>query len=141
MGTPGYEFDTQQNNIIEQLARAMRWIAFPLRLVGALYAIGAILAVVQAIPQREPAAYLGVLFGLLAAFFFSALGRWTGNAAESFHRITTTTGQDVDHLMDGLDNLRKMYSLLSVIVKVYVAILLAVVLVGLFVLIVALVQR
>ncbi len=117
---PQYEFDGNQNDIIERLSRSMQWIAAPLQVVGVLYALGGVLALVQAF--REPSSALGAVYALLGALFFLALGTWTRNAARSFHRIVTTTGQDIDHLMDGLDNLRKMYSLLSVVVKVYVVV-------------------
>jgi hypothetical protein len=118
---PGYEFDDKQNAVIEQLARSMLWIAAPLQVVGILYGVGCVLAVIQAF--RETSSALGAVYAFLGAIFFLGLGTWTRNAAQSFHQITTTTGKDIDHLMDGLDNLRKMYSLLSTIVKVYVALM------------------
>ena len=125
---PQYEFNTKQNDIIERLARAMLWIAAPLQLVGVLYLLGAILAAVRT--WHEPGAVTGALLALLAAIFFLALGRWTRNAATAFERVVTTTGNDVDHVMEGLDNLRKMYSLLSTLVKIYVALLLIGLIVG-----------
>jgi len=54
--------------------------------------------------------------------FFLALGTWTSRSARSFKQIVTTQGQDVSHLMDALENLRKMYGLLSLVVKIYVAV-------------------
>ena len=114
-----HEFDTRQDRIIRDLSRSMRWVALPLMLVGVLYAFAAVMGVIQAFTRPE--SLVSVIFVVLAMVFYLALGVWTRRAADSFHRITTTSGKDVVHLMDGLDNLRKKYSLLSIIVKIYVA--------------------
>jgi divalent metal cation (Fe/Co/Zn/Cd) transporter len=119
---PQYEFDSKQHDVIERLSRSMKWIASPLSMVGILCALGGILSLVQAF--RQPSSVPSAVYALFGAVLFLALGNWTRNAARSFHRIVTTTGQDIDHLMDGLNNLRKMYALLSVIVKIYVVVLL-----------------
>jgi len=117
-----YEFDTKQDDMIERLSRSMKWFASPLSMVGILCALGGILSLVQAF--RQPSLVPSAVYALFGAVLFLALGSWTRNAARSFHRIVTTTGQDIDHLMDGLNNLRKMYAFLSVIVKIYVVVLL-----------------
>jgi VIT1/CCC1 family predicted Fe2+/Mn2+ transporter len=84
-----HEFDSRQNRIIGDLSRAMRWIAVPLVLIGVLYAVAGVLGVIQAFSRPE--ALVSVIFVFLAMLFFLALGIWTGRAADSFHRITTTT--------------------------------------------------
>ena len=135
---PQYEFDSKQNDVIERLACSMQWIAAPLQLVGILFALGGIVSLVQAF--REPSAALGAVYAFLGGLFFLALGNWTRSAARSFHRIVKTTGREIDQLMDGLDNLRKMYSLLSVIVKIYVALLVLALVIALIVAILAAVR-
>jgi ABC-type multidrug transport system permease subunit len=117
-----HEFDSRQNRIIGDLSRAMRWVGFAFMLIGALYAVAAVTGGIQAF--RKPEMLLSVVFAALAMLFFLALGIWTRRAADSFQRITTTSGQDITHLMDALDNLRKKYLVLSAIVKLYFAILL-----------------
>jgi disulfide bond formation protein DsbB len=116
---PQHEFDARENHIIGELSRAMRWVGAPLLLIGILYALAAVMGIIQAFTRPE--ALVSVVFVVLAMVFFLALGIWTRRAADSFHRITTTSGQDMTHLMEALENLRAKYSLLSVIVKVYVA--------------------
>jgi hypothetical protein len=116
-----HEFDSRQNQIIADLAAAMRWIGLPLMLIGLLYAVAAGMGLAQAFSRPE--LLVSVVFVVLATLFFFALGIWTRRAAESFQRITTTSGQDIVHLMDALNNLRKAYSLLSAIVKLYVALI------------------
>jgi hypothetical protein len=117
--TVQHEFDSGQNQIIADLAKAMRWIAAPLVIIGVLYAIAAVMGVIQSFSRPET--LLSVAFVVLATLFYVALGIWTRRAAESFQQITTSSGQDITHLMAALDNLRKKYSLLSFLVKLYVA--------------------
>lgn len=117
-----YEFDSQQNQVIGALASAMRWVAVPLIVLGVLYAIPAILCVVHAF--RNPVSILGAVYVGLVALIALSLAQWTRRAASSFDKVVSTGGQDIGHLMDALDNLRKKYSLLSFFVKLYVAVLL-----------------
>jgi hypothetical protein len=126
-----YEFTSRQNAVIGPLARDMVWVAVPLQLVGVLYGIGLVVAVVKAV--RDPHLFLEAALIGLGMLFYLALGIWTSRAARSFQHIVSTQGQDVTHLMDALDNLRKLYGLLSILVKVYVAIVLVAVVVGLIV--------
>jgi len=120
--SPQYEFDAHQNEVIRQLSRSMRWVAIPFLLLGAMYGIVFALSIVRVF--ADPRGILGVLVIGLAMLFFLALGRWTRKAAASFEGVTETAGEDISHLMEALDNLRKTYSLLSLIVKIYVGLLL-----------------
>jgi hypothetical protein len=116
-----HEFNTQQDRTIRELANEMRWIAFPLMAVGVLYVVATASLAVQAF--SKPELIVSAIYVFLAALFFLTLGGWTSRAADSFQRITTSSGRDISHLMEALDNLRKKYSLLSLLVKIYVAIL------------------
>jgi hypothetical protein len=119
---PAYEFTPEQNTLIGQLAAAMHWVSAPLLFVGFLYAAAGVLAVVQAFSR--PHAAFTALYTALAAAFFLVLGNWTKKSAMAFQDIVTTTGRDVRHLMEALDNLRKTYTLLSLLVKLYLVLLL-----------------
>jgi hypothetical protein len=132
-GSPSdqYEFTSRQNAVIGPLSRDMVWVAVPLVLVGVLYGIALIVTVVKAF--RDPHLFLEAALIGLAMLFYLALGVWTSRAARSFKQIVTTQGRDVTHLMDALDNLRKMYGLLSIIVKLYVLLAVVAVVVGLVV--------
>lgn len=123
MSTPSkqYEFDERQNEVIKQLWQAMRWVAVPLLLIGIIYLIGIASWIGQAIATPRSAFPL-ISLGL-AALFFGALAIWTRRAASGFQQVTETAGQDIEHLMAALDNLRKAFSLLSLVVKIYVALL------------------
>jgi len=118
-----YEFDSRQNEIIARLSRAMLWVGAPLLVVGLIYGLAGVVSVIQAIVAGPASAALAGAWTLLAAAFFCALGIWTRNAAHSFHRIVATTGRDIDNLMDALGNLGKLYSLLSLLVKIYIVLI------------------
>ena len=96
----------------------MIWVAVPLLLVGILYAIGMIISLVRSF--HDPHFLIQAVLVGLAMLFYLALGTWTRKAAQAFEDIVRTEGHDIDHLMDALDNLRKLYGLLSLLVKIYV---------------------
>ncbi len=127
-----YEFDPQQDEVIDNLSNSMRWVAAPLWVLGILYAVATVLALVQVFSRPE--SLYALLSFLLVTLFFLALAGWTVRAADSFKAIAQTRGRDISHLMDALNNLRKLYSMLALIVKVYVAILVISLVVGLVVL-------
>jgi hypothetical protein len=114
-----HEFDSGQNQVIADLAAAMRWVAAPLLLIAILYGFAAVMGVVQSF--QRPEMLVWVFFVVVATVFYFSLGIWTRRASEAFQEITTSSGHDIAHLMQALDNLRKKYSLLSLIVKLYVA--------------------
>ena len=116
-----HEFDSRENKVISDLANAMSWVAVPLLILGVLYIVVTAFCLIQAF--QHPGSILAALYVGLIAVLFLALGRWTKQSAVSFHQIVSTSGQDISHLMQALENLRKKYSLLSVIVKIYVAII------------------
>jgi hypothetical protein len=130
-----YEFTTRQNAVIGPLAKDMVWVAIPLEIVGILYGIGMIVSVIRAF--RDPHFIIQAVLIGLAMLFYLALGIWTTRSARAFKQIVSTQGQDINHLMDALDNLRRMYGLLSLIVKIYVAVAVVAVVVGLIALVVS----
>src|SRR5947208_5291564 len=96
---PGqYEFTSQQNAIIARLASDMVWVAVPLQLVGIIYGIALIICVVKAF--RDPAFIAEAALLTLAMLFYLVLGIWTNKSADSFKRIVSTQGQDINYLMD-----------------------------------------
>jgi hypothetical protein len=118
----GYEFDARQSETISALASAMRWVAISMIVLGVLYGVA---AVIQLVKAPLPALLIG-----LGAALYLALGIWTRQAADSFTSVASTAGRDIHHLMDALDTLRKKYSLLALIVKIYIAILVVALILG-----------
>jgi hypothetical protein len=117
-----HEFNENENEIIRDLANAMRWVRVPFMLLGILYGLSA--AANFFIAFKNPTAIIPAICIGLACILFITLGNWTEKAAASFLKVTETEGKDVSHLMDALSNLRSKYRLLAFIVKIYVGLLL-----------------
>jgi hypothetical protein len=124
-----YEFTPEQSETIKSLAGEMRWVAFPLIIIGGLYLLSGFAHIAIALQNRQ--LILPIIFIGLGAALYLALGIWTKRSAESFTQVTSTAGNDIAHLMSALDNLRKAYSLLALFVKLYVAFLILTMIVAL----------
>jgi hypothetical protein len=97
-GDKQYEFKANENKIIGQLASKMHFVGLSLLVMGLLI-IGIGVAVVF---HAGP-----IVSGTLAC----VVGLWTQRASMSFKNVVNTEGRDISHLMDALDDLRKLYSL------------------------------
>jgi len=127
---PGqYEFNDRQNAVIQSLASAMRWVAMPMLVLGILYIFPGVMHLAAAV--RDARQLLAGLLLLLVAALYFTLGIWMGRAADSFSLVVSTSRNDITHLMEALDNLRKTYSVLSLFVKIYVAIVIIAFVLGL----------
>jgi hypothetical protein len=134
---PQYEFTQDQNKVLTDLAAKMRMVGMFLILVALVSFLmtAALLAfifrdrlppdVVQKIPQ-DAYKYLppsNQLWGIaiysgVAGLIFLMFGAWTRFAASGFQKIVDTTGNDIDHLMNALHSLRRMYALLYTLILV-----------------------
>ncbi len=120
-GQREYEFNSSQNEVINQLANAMMWVRIPLMVSGLMQGMIAA-GLAFRIPQ-DGAHIIGALgYGLGAVLSF-VLASWLFKAASSFTRVTTTSGQDISYLMGGLKNLGSWFDLLAFFVKLYLALL------------------
>jgi hypothetical protein len=118
---PQYEFDAAQNEVINNLAMAMMWVRIPLIVTGvvqSLIAIGLALRL-----SKDGAHIVAVIGHTLAAIVCFLLAGWLFKASVAFARVTTTTGRDITHLMNGLRNLASWFDLLAFFVKLYLALL------------------
>ena len=110
-----YEFTDEQNKTISNLADGMGTVATLIKLLGLAFLVFFGLQLYLAIQVQDnnwgPAAGLGAATLLCLAFGF-----WTGGSARSFRRIVETKNEDVWHLMNALESLRNMYSLMRTII-------------------------
>ncbi|MEM9305249.1 MAG: hypothetical protein AAGE01_24285 [Pseudomonadota bacterium] len=97
----GYEFTKEQDVVVD---RAASWM----RLSGRL-SLG--IGLLVGLPLLA-----GEYLVLPAAAFLIVIGTWTVRASKSFQRVTTTDGNDIQHVLDALDNLRKLYQLQAIII-------------------------
>ena len=99
----GFEFSATQNDVLSRLAGRMKFVGIFYIVVGVLLGIASI-AMLFVMPP------VGIIYGLVTAAEI-LIGLWTNNAAASFRMIINTQGNDVDHLMNALESLRKLYNL------------------------------
>ncbi|MCU0424142.1 MAG: hypothetical protein MUF71_00815 [Candidatus Kapabacteria bacterium] len=92
-----YEFDTAQNAIIEGLAMRLSIIG------GICFVIG--FAVLLMMVVRTGSVIAMIVAGLAIAF--GALAIYAGQA---FRKITTTQTRDIDHLIEALTTLNRVYN-------------------------------
>lgn len=106
-----FEFDSQQNETILTLAKSLQFVGAVTLVLALVFAIGCLRAVLQ---TQWPAV---ITQGMWMIFSF-AMGGAMVKAGKEFQAIVTTSGSDISHLMQALDNLRQIYSTLSVIIMI-----------------------
>jgi hypothetical protein len=95
-----YEFSPEQNTLISNLAKKLRFVGIAFVVLGVLQAL---LAIVNA-------TMFGKLTGILGGLLLGSLGVFMMRAAGSFRFIVETEGHDIEHLMSALDSLLSMYN-------------------------------
>ena len=104
-----YEFDSSQNETISTLAKTLQFVGTTSLVLGLVFALGCVGAVFQTNWSAVISQGMFVVFTL-------AMGGLMIKAGKEFQAIVTTSGDDISHLMVALDNLRQVYSILSVII-------------------------
>jgi len=97
-GDKQYEFKPGENKIIGQLAFKMHFVGLFLLAIGLIIIAIGVAVVFHVGP---------IISGTLAC----VVGLWTQRASMSFKNVVQTQGRDITHLMDALDDLRKLYTL------------------------------
>jgi hypothetical protein len=116
-GPTGYEFSPAQNLTIQVLAQRMKFMGILYMFFGGLMVIWGVILILLKAPVQSI-----VAFAEVALFVF--MGLWNYKGADSFQMIVQTEGSDVSHLMNALEDLRKIYNLqywLMIVVLVLVA--------------------
>jgi hypothetical protein len=107
----GYEFDEGQNETIRTLSKSLQFVGLAGLAFSLMFAIDLLHAVMGS--DWSDAVSQGVIL-----VFMLAMGSLMLKAGREFQAIVDTEGKDISHLMIALDNLRKMYSVLSVIILI-----------------------
>ncbi|MEE2904366.1 MAG: DUF5362 family protein [Myxococcota bacterium] len=94
-----YEFSTEQNSVFSSLASAMKVVGIVSCILGALSLLP-ILANPGIIFINGPQAIILLVVGV-----------WTTRASNSIKAIVDTQGNDIQHLMDAMSGLSKLYRL------------------------------
>jgi len=101
--TAEFEFDVNQNDLLEDLSGKMRFVGLLLLFVGALNGVAGVIILFSKLQDG--------LSSILAGVIFVLIGFWTRQASTSFTQIVETEGQDISNLMIALGELRKLYAL------------------------------
>jgi hypothetical protein len=122
-----YEFSPAQGEVIGALGDAMKWVAIPAFAAGVMAMTYLFMTVVWAVKTgayKDWQVIATGLFLLLSVIFYLALARWTLTASVGFRAVAQTHGHDMGFLMISLDQLRKKYGLLSILVKAFLILML-----------------
>jgi len=90
------EFDASQNPSFASLAGSMKIVAIIMMIFGALSALNIL---------------TGDIVSALVGGLYIVIGVWTKDAGQSIQNIVNTEGNDIDHLMNAVKDLNKLYSL------------------------------
>ncbi|HVK19497.1 MAG TPA: hypothetical protein VM533_21360 [Fimbriiglobus sp.] len=120
---PQYEFDEEQNHVIDDLAASMRWATLPLFLLGVVGLFATALQVNRALTRGEPAEWCLAGAALIQAVVLLWLGRRLANASAAFDRVTATTRYDITHLMTGLRHQQMFFCVFRVVIQVMLVLL------------------
>jgi formate-dependent nitrite reductase membrane component NrfD len=99
-----YEFSAEQNDVIFKLAVKMKSVGMFFMMVGAISAVYAILNILSS-------KGIDFLFPIIIAFIFLISGNLTSSAARSFKMIVVTEGSDIEHLMQAVTAMYKIYKI------------------------------
>jgi len=113
---PEYEFSPAQNEIVEDLAKKMRFVGLMGIILGLVSLLGGVAGLFTA---KEAAGVTSVVQGLMLL----VVGVWTRSAGSGFQTIVDTRGSDIAHLMNALTELRRIYSLQRVVFVVAILVL------------------
>lgn len=116
MNAENYEFTSEQNQVIADLAWKMKGVGVFTYAIAGLALAGGVAGALRSRPD------LLVLLALVAAFFL-AIATWTLKAGREFGRIVATEGEDIPHTMTALAQLRRFYTLHFWLILVYLVLI------------------
>jgi hypothetical protein len=95
-----YEFSKEQNTLISDLAKKLRFVGIGFVVLGVLQAALAMINTTM----------FGKLSGVLGGTLLGSIGIFMMRASGSFKFIVDTEGHDIEHLMTALAALLSMYA-------------------------------
>jgi hypothetical protein len=150
-----YEFSQDQNRLFGALAGRMRGVGVFLVFLAFLNLLVAVLVIVAIYRARLPQSYVDTilekaaeatrtdvrgqlsnlppdnhLWGIAISsavngLLYVLIGMWTRSAGRSFQQVVDTTGSDIQHLMNALAELNKMYALIYTLIAIGLLVLIA----------------
>ncbi len=122
-----FEFTDEHNRSFSGLSDNMRAFANLMKILGGVFALLMVAAVVMALLKQQPPQgqtegklHLGAWGTVVAlapfALLFLTFGLWAGGSAAAFRKIAETKNEDIWNLMSALNSLGKMFAMLRFLV-------------------------
>ena len=118
MPSPGssfreYEFNAQQNALFRRLATTMKFVGYAFIASAAMYAIPTIVTLYSndVVVALVKVGQVGLIV---------AAGVWTTRAAANMKSIVETEGNDMEHLMQAMGELNKLFTLGMVLIVIMI---------------------
>jgi hypothetical protein len=118
MSESQYEFNEAQNRVIQGLSQKMKFVSIFLIVIGLLQVAGGILPAVLS----QSVSTIGVEY-IIGGFIYILIGVWGASAANSFQQVVDTEGNDIDHMMGALGNLKKATTLAYWLLIIFIILL------------------
>lgn len=109
-----FEFSDSHNLVFDGVARWMKIVGIIEIVLGVIYAIPAVLNL--AVLNTPP-----VVIAALHIVVVGLMGAWTIKAGGSVRAIVTTEGDDVRHLMEAMEKLKKLFFLQGLVFLILIA--------------------
>lgn len=111
-----YEFNDEENETIETLASAIRFVGTGMTALGSVLGLISGFYLVMIMAQAQGGSREVLLLTLLAiqtfgCAFAAVIGLWLRDASQSFEQIVSTQGNDIANLMEALTELGRVYGL------------------------------
>lgn len=119
-----YEFSSDQNHVIGELAGAMRFVGT----ASVVFALVVWVVGLAILFLGNPAGLSQLVQGTLMFI----IGVWTRSAAVSFQRVVDTQGSDIANMMTALGELRRLYNLQKWVLIVAIALIVVAFVAGFF---------
>ncbi len=121
MSESQYEFNEAQNLVIWELSKKMKFVSIFLIVIGVLQVIPGILLVFMSVFS---ASVVVEIIGRSLIYIF--IGVWGASAANSFRQVVDTKGNDIDHMMSALGDLKTAATLTYWLLIIFIILLIAV---------------
>ncbi len=112
-----YEFNDSENAVFRELAGNMKFVGIAGVILGALAALGGLLALLGARPGE-------FLKDAIEGTAWLLIGLWTLSASRAVMRIVDTQGSDITNLMTAMRELKKVYRFQMIVLMIALALLL-----------------
>lgn len=116
---PQYEFTEPQNEVMKDLEWKLGLTGVIIILAAIGFGIHLAREMIHGTFPYGPWVGVGAWIVVLLVF---AHGGWLLNASSAFEKIYKTQGRDIDHLMDALTNLNKLFTLTGVTAAVIIVV-------------------